>query len=438
MKAKSWRAIAIAMGVLLVHVTGSRAQTAVSRLGAPQPAAQIAQSPVAWSLNDLVAIGLRQNPALAQASFDIQGAQGKARQAGLYPNPVFNFSADELGDRTGPGGILAPSLTQEIVLGGKLRLARASAQREVDQAGLALQSQRYVLLTTVRQGYFEVLTAQRRTEALAELAKLGKSSLDQADKLYNAKPKQIAELDYLPFQVEYERLVAEFEAARKELAASWRRLAANIGEPQLPYAPMAGSLELPLPSINFEQARADIVEVHPVVQYARVGVLRSEIDLRRAEVQKIPNVTLSAGYVKQYENKSNDAMVGVSVPFPIFNRNQGNIQTAQADLGKARLEVNRMQNELSARLAGAYGQYAAAKERVDRYQKSILPAATRSYELSLAGFKGGQFDYLRVLQAQRTLGEARLEYTRALGDAWRAASEIAGLLLEEEWPVPHK
>jgi cobalt-zinc-cadmium efflux system outer membrane protein len=209
MKTKSWRAIAIAVGVLVVHVTGSRAQTMVSRLGAPQPAAQIAQGPVAWSLNDLIAIGLRQNPALAQASFDIQGAQGKAKQAGLYPNPVFNFSADELGDRTGPGGILAPSLSQEIVLGGKLRLARASAQREVDQAGLALQSQRYVLLTTVRQGYFEVLTAQRRTEALAELAKLGKASLDQADKLYNAKPKQIAELDYLPFQVEYERLVAE-------------------------------------------------------------------------------------------------------------------------------------------------------------------------------------------------------------------------------------
>ena len=438
MKAHSWQAFTFAVGILIVHANFSMGQAVVTRLEAPQPTVQPAPSPAAWTLQDLIDIGLRQNPALAQASFDIQAAQGKTKQAGLYPNPVFNFSADELGDRTGPGGILAPSLTQEIVLGGKLRLARASAQREVDQAVLALQSQRYVLLTTVRQGYFEVLTAQRRTEALAGLAKLGKASLDQADKLYNAKPKQIAELDYLPFQVEYDRLVAEFEAAQKELTASWRRLAANIGEPQLPYAPIAGSLELPLPKINFEQAQADILEVHPVVQYAKVGVLRSEIDLRRAEVQKIPNVTLSAGYVKQYENKSNDAMVGVSVPFPIFNRNQGNIQTAQADLGKSRLEVNRMQNELSARLAGAHGQYAAAKERVDRYQKSILPAANRSYELSLIGFKGGQFDYLRVLQAQRTLGEARLEYTRALGDAWRAASEIAGLLLEEDWPVPRK
>lgn len=126
----------------------------------------------------------------------------------------------------------------------------------------------------------------------------------------------------------------------------------------------------------------------------------------------------------------------MSVPFPIFNRNQGNVLTAQAEVAKARLEIARVENELSARLATAYGQYAAVKKRVDRYKNSILPNAERSYQLSLAGLKGGQFEYLRVLQAQRVVAEANLEYIRALGDAWRSASEIAGLLLEENWPSP--
>ena len=67
-----------------------------------------------------------------------------------------------------------------------------------------------------------------------------------------------------------------------------------------------------------------------------------------------------------------------------------------------------------------------------RYQKSILPRARESYELSLKGYRAGQFDYLRVLEAQRAYGQADLEAVRSLGEMWRAASEISGLLMEEQ------
>jgi cobalt-zinc-cadmium efflux system outer membrane protein len=97
-------------------------------------------------------------------------------------------------------------------------------------------------------------------------------------------------------------------------------------------------------------------------------------------------------------------------------------------------EVARVQNDLASRLAAAYGQYAAAKQRAERYRTAILPNAQKAYRFSLDAFKGGQFEYLRVLQSQRAVAEANLEYLRSLSEAWRAASEIAGLLLEENWP----
>ncbi len=53
----------------------------------------------------------------------------------------------------------------------------------------------------------------------------------------------------------------------------------------------------------------------------------------------------------------------------------------------------------------------------------------------MAAYKGGQFEYLRVLEAQRAVGQANLDYNRILGELWRSAAEIAGLLLQEEWPV---
>jgi outer membrane protein, heavy metal efflux system len=429
--------LALAVLGLYVSLTSGQQETVIrarfGSLGSPT-VPEVAVQPARYSLRDLIELSLAKNPALQQAGLNIQAAQGKAVQAGLYPNPTVSVTGDELGDRTGPSGIWSVQAGQEIVLGGKLKLSRAAAQREVDQATLSLQSQRFALLTTVRQGYFEVLAAQRRVEILDELVKLAQKAQDNADALQ--KGKQIAELDVLPFRVELGRLTADYEAAERELMASRRRLAAAIGLPNMPIQSVEGSLEQMLPSYKYEEIHYLVMEAHPEVQSAVVGIGKAELTLRRAEVEKIPNVTVGSGYVRQGQNRSNDWLMGVSAPVPLFNRNQGNVQAASAELGRARYEVSRVQNDLAGKLASAHGQFTAAKQRADRYRTSVLPNATRSYELSILAFKGGQLEYLRVIQSQRTVAEARLEYIRALGDAWRAASEIAGLTLEDDWPGP--
>lgn len=102
-----------------------------------------------------------QNPLLQQAGLIFRRLKERHTRSAYIPIPIASFSADELGDKTGPSGILTPQITQEFVLGGKLTLNRAVASREVDQTTLLLQSQRFTLLSTIRQGYFEVLSAQR-------------------------------------------------------------------------------------------------------------------------------------------------------------------------------------------------------------------------------------------------------------------------------------
>ena len=142
------------------------------------------------------------------------------------------------------------------------------------------------------------------------------------------------------------------------------------------------------------------------------------------------------GYIRQYENKSHDGAFGISAPIPVWNRNQGNIRAAKAELAMAVQSVGRVENDLADRLAAAFRTYAAARERAARYRAEILPRAEETFDLSMKAFKGGQFEYLRVIQAQRTIAEARLELNRSLGDAWRAAGELSGMLLEEVWPAP--
>lgn len=230
-------------------------------------------APPPLGLPQLTALTLERNPRLAQVGWAVETARGRAVQAGLYPNPTLSVTGDELGDRTGPGGIwTAPHLSQEIVTGNKLGLSKAAALKEVDQATLRVVTERYRLFTDVRQNYYEVVTLQRRADILGQLIALAEQSVENANKLLKAK--EGSELDVVQLEVDLERYRAELDATTKALPAAFRRLAASVGVDNLPYTRVAGDLELPLPDYDLERLRSYVLGIHPDLRSAQIGVER--------------------------------------------------------------------------------------------------------------------------------------------------------------------
>ncbi|MFO0798459.1 MAG: TolC family protein [Gemmataceae bacterium] len=395
------------------------------------PAAAV---PAVFGLDDLVRFAIDRNPRVARAAIAVDAAQGRYVQVGLYPNPELALAWDEIGDRTGPGGIVtAPRVTQPIVTGRKLTLAQAVAGREVDQAALDVLAERFAVIGSVRSEFYDAYALQQRREILAELVRLAEQGVEQGKALLAAE--RVARLDLVQLEVELERYRAEARAVERELPAAYQRLAAAAGDPRLPVGRLTGPFDAP-PAYDLDAAREVLLAYHPQARSARVGVERAQAAIRAAEAQVIPNVALTGAYIRQYENKSHDGAVGLSAPIPVWNRNQGNVRAARAELGMAVQNVGRVENDLADRLAAAFRGYAAARARAENYRTRIVPRAEETYKLSMEAFRGGQFEYLRVIQAQRAVAEARLELNRSLGEAWRAAGEISGLLLEEAWPVP--
>jgi len=164
---------------------------------------------------------------------------------------------------------------------------------------------------------------------------------------------------------------------------------------------------------------------------AQAGVARAQAALSRQCAGRVPNVDLQGAV--QYDNATQDtfATLQVGLPIPIYNRNQGNIRRAQAELLAAQRNVQTVRLALQQRLAVAFEQYTNARYQVDKYQHDILPNAEASLKLTNSGYRQGEYSYLSLLTAQRTFFQTNLTYLDALRDLRASATAIEGNLLSD-------
>lgn len=369
---------------------------------------------------------MESNPTLRQAALAVRAAEANLLQAGLYPNPVAGYLADEIGN-DGAQGFQGGFVGQQIVTAGKLRLGRAVASYEIQQARWVLQAQRRRVLNDVRAGYYETLLAQKMVEVNGQLVRIGQEGVKATERLLAAE--EASRADLLQAQIEAETAKLGLVEAEHALEAVWRRLAAVLGRAEMRPVPLAGEVEQDLPVFDWEDTLQRLFAESPELALARAGVERARCELARQYAMRVPNLGVASAVKYDTLTRYTVADVELSLPLPLFDRNQGRILRAQADLAAARNELRRVELSLYDRLASAFGQYATARRQVEVYAATILPSASKSLELVTAGYREGEFGYLSLLTAQRTYFGVNLEYLRRLREFWSRCVELEGLLL---------
>ena len=346
----------------------------------------------------------------------------------MLPNPTAGYSGQQLGS----GGLAEQhgiQFSQEVVRGGKLRLNRAVAEQELSRAQQELAMQQQRVLTDVRIAYSKSLLAQRQIDLTANLLRTSTQGASIVDALIRAK--EASRLDVLQSQIEVENSQILAKNARNGHDAAWRELSSVVGDPNLRPQPLAGDAFAPPCEIDFEQALQRLQNTSPEVAVAMSEISRARMVLERARVEAVPNVSLQ-GLVNVIDNGiggRTDAGIGVSVPIPLFNRNQGGIVKAQNEIVAAEQALAQLELSLKNRLSPTFERYANARNQVDRYRTAIIPAATESLELSRKMYEAGETGYLNLLTAQRTFAQTNLQYLDSLLQLRVAEAEIEGLLL---------
>lgn len=149
------------------------------------------------------------------------------------------------------------------------------------------------------------------------------------------------------------------------------------------------------------------------LRLARLQIEQREADLGLARSQRIPDLTVSLGSQYSEADRERINVVGVSIPLPLFDRNQGNVLAAARRADQARDLRNGAELRVRSEVVQALAQWQVAAGEVQAFDRSILPAAQQAVDAATRGFERGKFSFLEVLDAQRTLVAARTQYLAA-------------------------
>jgi cobalt-zinc-cadmium efflux system outer membrane protein len=394
-----------------------------------EPVPAQASSETVFDLAAFEALALDRNPTLVQASAQVRLSRGAALQAGLWPNPEIGYLADQIGADGTAGEFHGGYFQQDIYTGGKLQLSRAKYAQEGRQAQIQIVAQRFRILYDVRAAYYETLVRERRLGLARQLAVNAEDAAKTVQELVNVG--QANRPDLLQAQVQLQRARANVQMAERRYQGAWEQLTAVAGTPGIAVASLGNDLERQTEVILDRQETLEhLLACSPELQFARAEVRRDVIGLERERVEPIPNVVLRSE--SGYNFESNDDVYGVQIGLkvPLFDRNQGTIMQAQAELSRAQAEVARIELRLRQRFAQVFADYEAASISAKTYRDESLPQAAELYQLYLQSFEQKRAAWPQVLDARKDYFEMAEDYLDNLLDARKAEALLTTYLLE--------
>ena len=410
--------VAAATGLLIALTAGAAFAQALPAAQDTVNSGLQAEAAALLTLQKAIALALDGNLDLAIARREIEATQGQVIQGQARPNPELAYLLEDQRAQTRTQSV---QINLPIEMGGKRAARITAAERGRDIAAEELNVRRVEVRAAVVAAFFETLAAQER-------AALAQASADLARRATDAVAKRVAAGKVSPVEETKARVAeagvrVELAQAQSEQRSARARLASLLGANPPRFTQVAGSVDdLPvIPSLDDIQQR---LSASSALRRAQLEVerRRSLADVERSK--QTPDITVSLGVKRPNELQRNQLMLGVSVPLPLFDRNQGNLLEALKREDKARDELQALNLRLSTEVLQARERLTLVRGEIDVLQREVLPGAKSAYDAATVGFGYGKFNFLEVLDAQRTYFAAQSQYLKALAEAHRAAADM--------------
>jgi cobalt-zinc-cadmium efflux system outer membrane protein len=362
------------------------------------------------------------HPELAAARHDLLAEDGMVQQAGLLPNPSLTMERVDTRRDTRETTI---QLSQPLELGGKRSARVQAAQRGREGVAAALTQRRAEVRAETAAAWFAVLAAQEQLRLAQQASELALRAASATGRRVVAG--KVSPVEETRAKVAASTVKLDLIKAHSTLVTARARLASLWGNPSPRFELVAGEIAA-LPELPPLVAQRALLAQAPAMQVARAELEHRQALAKVELSRRTPDVALNIGSKRSEELGRTQAVFGLSVPLPLFDRNQGAVLATARQVDKARDGMAAAASRLEAELVAAREEYASARAQAMALQSEILPGAQSAYEAASTGFEYGKFGFLDVLDAQRTLLQAQSHYLTTLADAHRAQAAISRIL----------
>jgi len=361
-------------------------------------------------------------PRLAEARAEIARAEGLAYQARAIPNPTIGVEVENFATSNGVNmAETTASVEQTIELGGKrsARISAGGAELEAARRRATRTQAEYAF--DLAAAYAEAEGAERRLQLATESLALTQEDARVAGVLVDAGRE--ADLRRVQAQAAVQAARAGVDQAKAARATAFANLTALAGAPAL-------ITSIPTSLLDEADRAFPAVDPDPLASPSYLAAeAEREAAARRVRVERaqaVPDLNVSWGVRRMQEDHSTAMVAGVSVPFPLFDRNRGNISAARADLSAAEARLNAARLEAEASGRSGIARVAAAETRLAAARDGER-TAQEAYRLTRIGYEGGKLALVELLNAQRALTEARTQTIEAATERLSAQAALARL-----------
>ncbi|NNE17988.1 MAG: TolC family protein [Myxococcales bacterium] len=383
------------------------------------------------ALQEALALALMRNPELAVFSWEVRAREAEAVQAGVFPNPEAAVEIENFGGSGELEGFGAAETTvglfQLIELGGKRGKRRHEAEWLTQAGEWDYETKRLDVLTDVTVAFVDLLVAQEQARLAAEL-------VDVADRILEAVTRRvktggISPVEQSRAQVEAKTSEVELRKATQRVEIAKRQLAATWGSTSPAFTEALGTIDTTWPVPTLAELLKRIGD-NPDLARWTTEMARRQASVELQKAGRIPDLGLGVG-VRRFESDAggfNAFVAELSLPLPIFDRNQGATNAAERrlEMGKEQRRAARVRAET---LLGTTHQALTISEgEVASLRDEVLPEATSAYDTAQQAYTRGRMRLTDVLDTQRTLFALRSRYYDALAEYHRGKAEIERLI----------
>lgn len=373
------------------------------------------------TLSEAVQLAETTNPALRSARAALAGAEGAVQESRglLHNNPQItldNARRSQPRDDANASSFRESSvgISQTFEIAGQHGLRRNASERELDAARADVEAIRLRVRSEVEQGFFLVLVLQQRLEAERRSSELASEVASAVDKRVAAG--EDTRLDGNLARVEAERARNQASTTFELLIDARARLAAVLQLPPADFPTVSGELFSSM-IYNLRSLLASSSKSAQMIALARrEEAARDRLSLERASAFPDVTVSLASGREGPPDLRERVTTLSVSVPLPLFRRNQAGIGRALTDLDRASIERESATRDAEARVRSLWARLGSLESRARRFAENVLPSLDENLSLSTKAYRAGEIGILQLITVNRQVLDARRDFLDAVSE----------------------